>query len=94
MKILEELWYGNIKPNERTFQKDTRIAEPTELVVRNEDELVSCLDNDEKDIFHKYQAVQSEFEELCECEIFIKGFRLGMQLAVEGMNGSIFKAEL
>lgn len=89
MKIIEELWYGHIRPNDRAFQKDTRIAELTELVARNEDELVSCLDNDEKDIFHKYQAIRGELKELCECEIFIKGFRLGMQLTVEGMKGSI-----
>lgn len=93
MKILEELWYGHIRPNDHTFQRNTRMAELTGLVARNEDELVNCLDNDEKDIFHKYQAIQGELEELCECEIFIKGFRLGMQLTVEGMNRGISKAE-
>ena len=40
MKILEELWYGNIAPVEREIQPKSRTAHLINLIVRNEDELI------------------------------------------------------
>ena len=43
MKILDELWYGNIAPFEQSVSGDKRFAELLKLVNQNRDELVRSL---------------------------------------------------
>ena len=51
MNILEDLWFGNISPWERPFRKDGAYAELLALVVRHQEDLLSLLNDEEKEIF-------------------------------------------
>lgn len=83
MRILEEFWYGNINPNEQSFDKQSRFAKVLSLLTQNESKLLERLNEEEKEIFEKYQNCHHELTQLGECEAFIKGFRLGGQMMLE-----------
>ena len=48
MNILEDLWFGNISPWERPFEKDSAYAELLALVVRHQEALLGRLNDEEK----------------------------------------------
>ena len=49
MKILDELWYGNISLFEQCTRGDTRLKELLPLVARNRDELGASLTDKQKE---------------------------------------------
>ena len=83
MRILEEFWYGNLNPNEQSFGKQSRFAKVLSLLTQNEGKLLERMNEEEKEIFEKYQDCHHELTQLGECEAFIKGFRLGGQIMLE-----------
>ena len=83
MRILEEFWYGNINPNEQSFDKQSRFGKVMSLLTQNESRLLERLNAEEKEIFKKYQDCQHEIAQIGESEAFIKGFRLGGQMMLE-----------
>ena len=88
MKILEELWYGNVSPNERDVVKGSRLHRLGALVIRNEEDLMPLLSEKVKEVYEKLRDCQSELNNLNECEAFCIGFRLGARIAYETMEGS------
>ena len=88
MKILEELWYGNISPVEREIQPKSRTAHLINLIVRNEDELMPLLSDEAKAVLEKMKDNQAELRDLNEREVFMSGFRLGARIMLEVMDGS------
>jgi len=86
MRILEELWFGNITPNARKIVRGSEYDNLVRLLCRNEDKLNALLDEKEKDIFQKYQDAQSEMNDISDRETFISGFRLGAQIMQEVMT--------
>jgi len=86
MNIIEDLWYGNISPWERPFKKGSAYAELLALVVRHQEDLLSRLNDEEKEIFEKYADCTSEMHDLTEREAFIKGFALGARIIIEVMT--------
>ena len=53
MKILEELWFGNINPQGPDAQKDPRMERALYLVVKNEDTMRAMLSDTQKEQFEK-----------------------------------------
>ena len=53
MSILQELWYGNIRPSEDKVITDEE-KELVELIARHHGTLSSSLKNDDLDVFEKY----------------------------------------
>jgi hypothetical protein len=87
MRILEELWLGNIAPNARKMVRGSEYDNLVRLLCRNEDKLTALLDEKEKEIFQKYQDAQSEMNDISDRETFISGFRLGAQIMLEVLTG-------
>ena len=88
MKILEELWYGNINPNERDIKPGSRLHKLGSLIVRHEENLLPMLSEQAKDIYEKLRDCQSELHGINECEAFCIGFRLGARITYEAMEGN------
>ena len=88
MKILEELWYGNIAPSERSIDKGNPMENLVRLIVRNEEELAPLLSENAKEVLEKLMDNQSELHSIRECEVFISGFRLGARSMLEVLDGS------
>ena len=51
MRILDELWYGNISPCERDFKRGSTCSELLGYIVRREEDLQKRMNDDEKEIF-------------------------------------------
>lgn len=87
MKILEELWYGNITPNARDVERGSRQQKIDSLLIQNEQELIPLLSEKAKEVYEKARENQTELNDLNECEAFCIGFRLGARIAYEVMDG-------
>ena len=88
MRILEELWYGNVAPSERSVDKGSPMWELVHLIVRNEEELAPLLSEKAKEVLEKLMDNQTELHCIRECEVFIRGFRLGAKIMLEVLDGS------
>ena len=88
MTTLENLWYGNIRPFEQSFKKDSAYAELLSLVIRHQEDLQALLNDEEKEIFEKFTDCSNEMHDLSERESFTKGFTLGARIIIEVMANS------
>ena len=79
MSILEELWYGNIKPCEDKEISDEE-KKLVELMARHQEYLTSTLKDKELDAFKKYVECCEEYTSLVECQAFKIGFKLAARL--------------
>ena len=86
MNIIEELWYGNISPCERDFKRGSQYSELLGYIVRHEEDLQKRLNEEEKEIFEKFDDCWSEYASLGECAIFCYAFKLGMRIAIETLT--------
>lgn len=86
MNILEELYYGNIVPNEKCAKFDDEVKELLKLLNRNEEKLTATLTELQKENFEKYKDCNREISEICEREIFLNGFRLGARIIIDVVN--------
>lgn len=87
MRILEELWFGNIKPNERKLPSNSEQYELVKLIIRHEEALFPILSEQAKETYEKLRECRSELSSLVECDAFISGFKLGVKIMVEVMKG-------
>ena len=81
-RILEQFWFGNIRPNERKFYRQKEFDRILGLLVRNENALIASLNEAEKETFAKYRECCEDLSQISECEIFIKGFQLGARFII------------
>ena len=57
MKILEELWYGNIHPNERHGVSNIEMIKISDLIKRHEGTLMKSLDEKKQRDIRKIQRL-------------------------------------
>ena len=79
MTTLQELWYGNIRPNEDKIISDEE-KKLIELIARHHETLSSSLKNDDLNTFEKYVDCFTEYASLIECQAFEIGFKLALKL--------------
>ena len=82
MTILQELWYGNIKPNEDKVITDKE-QELVKLMARHQDYLKSKLKSKEYDELEKYMLCSDEYTSVVECQAFEIGFKLAVKILTE-----------
>ena len=82
MNILQELWYGNIRPNEDKDITDEE-KELVELIARHHEKLSSSLKNDDVDVFEKYVDCFTEYASLIEAQAFKIGFKLAVNMLID-----------
>ena len=91
--IIEELYYGNITPSERSFRRTGEYAHILQLVIRNEEKLTETLTEAQKETFEKFKDGTSEISSMTEVTAFTLGFKLGLRLTAEAFIGSDQKLE-
>ena len=87
MTTLEDLYYGNINPQERYIKQGTRIDKLVKLMCKNEEGLTVTLTEQQKEMFEKYKDCQNELSGLTESEAFSDGFILATRIMAEVMQG-------
>ena len=85
-KTLEDLYYGNITPNEQKMAPDSELKKAVDRVARYESQLTERLGEDEQTILTKLIRSQHEINSITALENFILGFRLGARIRAECMD--------
>ena len=81
--IIEELFYGNLEPQELTTEITPRLKKKLSELVKKEDELTSKLPEEEKELFSNYVSAYNEFSSISICDGFVSGFRFGARFAYD-----------
>lgn len=81
--ILQELWQGNIAPQEDSKTNSEQMKELLGYIARHNDDLQKGMTDEQKEIFEKFHDCWDEYASLSEAAIFEYAFKLGMQIAIE-----------
>ena len=89
MTTLENLWYGNIHPYEKSVPKESEYAKAVKLCIRHTDALAATLTDAQKETLDKLITAQTEQSSLGECDAFIRGFVIGGRIMQEVNSAKI-----
>ena len=81
--ILEELFYGNICPNTDCRSHDKETKQLMGYIADHHDNLLSTLNDQQKELREKFDDFFNELTDIIEREIFSYAFKLGMRIAIE-----------
>ena len=83
MNVINELWHGNIVPQTDSRNNSPEMKELMEYMARHHDDLLKTLNDEQKEIFEKFDDCWSEYLSYAEEAIFTYAFSLGMQIALD-----------
>ena len=83
MQILEDLYIGDIRPNERFFNRNSQYAKALDEVVKVGDTLTESLNEEQKKLFEDFMDAQREATVLTDCETFCYAFKLGAKIMLD-----------
>lgn len=83
MLILEDLYLGDIRPNERGFKRNSQYAKALDEAVKVGDELTALLNERAKKLFEDFMDAQREVTVLTDCETFCYAFKLGAKIMLD-----------
>ena len=86
MKLLEELWYGNLEPADFDADAGKDYKELLRLISRNEEKLQATMTDEQKELFSRYMDCVREHQSMAECLLFQNSFRLGARIMLEVMT--------
>ena len=81
--IIEELFYGNLDPQELTTEITPRLKKKLSKLVKKEEELMAMLPEKEKELFSNYVSAYNEFSSISISDGFVSGFRFGARFAYD-----------
>lgn len=85
MRLLEELWYGNIEPAEYNTNACSEYKEALRLIAKNEEKLRATMTDEQKEIFSRYIDAVQDYQTIAECLLFQSSFKLGARMVAEVM---------
>ncbi len=83
---LEDLFYGNIVPNERQITANSELQRMVKRAAECERALAEQLDEKDRHTLTALTSAQQEINSITAIENFILGFRLGVRLIMECMD--------
>ena len=81
--IINELWHGNIIPQEDSRNNSPEMKQLMEYIARHHDDLLKTMTDEQKQILGKFDDCWSEYTSYAEEAIFEYAFRLGARLTME-----------
>ena len=90
--ILEELFYGNICPNTDCRSHDKEIKQLMGYIADHHDNLLSMLNEQQKELLEKFDDCYNELTDINEREIFSYAFKLGMRIAIEVLTSNVYNS--
>ena len=82
---INELWHGNIVPQEDSRTNSKEMKELIGYIARHNEDLTKLLNDEQKEIYEKYQECWNEYVSLAEASIFEYAFKLGARLTHEAL---------
>ena len=89
MTVLEDLWYGNIRPIETFINGNIEYKGLLRLVSKNREVLEGELSPKELELLERYNLSVNEMNTISEASAFQCGFALGVQIMTE----CVFKSQ-
>ena len=86
--IINELWHGNIIPQEDSRTISPEMKELLGYMARHHEDWEKSFSNEQKETFEKFHDCWSEYMSLAEAAIFEYAFKLGMQIAIETLTNT------
>ena len=86
MNFIEELYFGNINPNEKRIDKNSQYKKALESFCKYENELNNLLSGEVLQIFNKFINVSDEITSCASVENFKIGFVLGVHMMIDCHN--------
>ena len=83
---LEDLWHGNMSPQEDSRNNTPEMKQLMEYMARHHDDLLKSMNEEQKDIFERFDDCWSEYASLAEEAIFVYAFRLGAQMMLDVLS--------
>ena len=83
---IEELWHGNIIPQEDSRRNSKEMKELLSYMARHHENLEKSFTDEQKEIFEKFHDCWSEYASLAEEAIFVYAFKLGGWLMLETLS--------
>lgn len=81
--IIEELFYGNLEPQELTTEITRRLKKKLNELAKKEEELAALLPEKKRELFTNYVSTYNEFSSMSICDGFISGFRFGARFTYD-----------
>ena len=81
--VIEELYYGNLEPQELTTEITPKLKKKLSALAKKEEELTAMLPEKKKELFANYVNAYNEFSSISNSDSFISGFRLGARFAYD-----------
>jgi len=81
--IIEDLYYGNIEPQEVNSELTPKLKKKLSNLAEKEEELTTRLTSEDKELFQNYVSAYIEFSTTSNADSFISGFRLGAKFTYE-----------
>ena len=85
MTVLEDLWYGNIRPIENHVDGNMEYKGLLRLVLKNREMLESELSPKQLNLLEKYNLSVNEMNAISEAAAFQYVFSLGVRLMMESV---------
>ena len=76
-RFIEQFYYGNIEPQERSTKMNKSVQKQLEIMMKCEDLLTEALTDEKKQWFLDYIDAWHEVNSESNLDSFIMGFRLG-----------------
>ena len=83
---IEELWHGNIIPQEDSRTNSKEMKELLGYIARHHENLEKSFTDEQKEIFEKFYDCWSEYASLAEEAIFAYAFKLGGRFMLETLS--------
>ena len=83
---LENLYFGNITPNDQIVKSGTALNKAMEQSAECEEELNALLEDKEKALLRRLINAENESGSTMALENFILGFRLGVRMILEALD--------
>ena len=81
--FIEELYYGNIEPQEANSEITPKLKKKLSKLTEKEERLAAKLNNEEKEMFLSYVSAYVEFSTTSNADSFISGFKLGARFTYD-----------
>ena len=85
-KILDELYFGNIVPDEQYIVKGSEYEKEMNRILKYEEALEKTLNKSEKEILIKYRESSLNITSITSKEMWKKGFIMGLRIGIEVMD--------
>ena len=86
MRILEELWYGNIEPSEYDITSCKEYQKIIQQMSKSEEELRAIITDEQRKVLNRHMDSVQRFMVVTECLLFQNSFKLGARMMLEVME--------